>query len=185
MPSRPRSPTSSAYPSAGWTSRAPTPTPTPRDWDAPVLCGYETVAGDLALSLDVWTPHAPATPDARTARDAATAPDAPTAPGAPTAPNEPTAALRLAVLSGTTVLYPATDLRNPSAYWAATPDGLVTRARVEESDDPAEPRLTVEAVEARVPHLPGARVQLLPEVYRSEPIELPTTGADPLGVTPT
>ncbi|MEU0273489.1 hypothetical protein [Streptomyces sp. NPDC006307] len=120
--------------------------PEGRNWDAPVLCAYHAVRGDLALSWDVYVSDE-AVPDA---------------------PDEPAAAHRVAAATGTTVLYPATDLLNPSAYWAATPEGTVARARLYESDDD-EPVLTVDAVEAPVPQLPAARVEPLPEARQSAP----------------
>ncbi|MGW7361837.1 hypothetical protein ACWGI8_00045 [Streptomyces sp. NPDC054841] len=136
-----------------------------RDWEAPVLCGYEVMPGDLALAWDVWVSDA-----------------------VPEPPDEATTALRLAAATGTTVLYPALDLQNPSAYWAATPEGVVTRARVYESDDD-EPGCTVDAVQAPVPQLPGARVELFPEVFYTEKIAVPATEAfvaatDPDGIAP-
>ncbi|MFF9866206.1 hypothetical protein ACF1G0_12385 [Streptomyces sp. NPDC013953] len=128
--------------------------PAGRNWDAPVLCGYRELLGDVALSWDVYVSD-----------DAV-----------PGAPDEPAAARRVAAATGTTVLYPATDVPNPSAYWAATPAGTTTRARLYASDD-EEPVHTVDAVEAPVPHLPDARVELLPEVYRAQRIPVPATEA--------
>lgn len=137
-----------------------------RDWEAPVLCGYETAAGDLALSWDVWLSE-----------------------DVPRPPDEATAALRLAAATGTTVLYPAPDLQAPSAYCAATPEGTLARARVYVSDDGDVPVHTVDAVDSPVPQLPGARVEPLPEVFRAEHIDLPATetfvaATDPDGAAP-
>ena len=136
-----------------------------RRWDAPVLCGYEVRRGDVALYWGVWISDA-----------------------VPDPPGEASAALRLAAVIGGTVLYPPLDMDNPSAYMAALADGRVVRARV---DEPEEPDLlfAVDAVEDPVPDLPGARVQLLPEVYWSERIYLPVTDAfaaetDPDGIAP-
>ena len=108
-----------------------------RDWEAPVLCDCTALTGDLALSWDVRV-----------------APDV-----EPVPPAEPEAALRLAALLGTAVLRPADGVR-PSAYWAATPDGISTRARVLEGDTDGDcpPDLTVDAVEEPVGHFPRARV---------------------------
>ncbi|MET9105102.1 hypothetical protein [Streptomyces zhihengii] len=126
-----------------------------RDWDAPVICGYHTVDGDLALSWDVYVTDA-----------------------VPAPPDEAGAALRIAELSGTTVLYPAAGAR-PSAYWAAAPDGTVTRVRVREGDDDrAGPvLLSVDAAEAPLTQLPSARVELLPEVYWDETVPTPVADA--------
>jgi hypothetical protein len=82
-------------------------------------------------------------------------------------------ALRLAARTRTAILYPAEEAP-PSAYWLATPNGLVTRARVVASDD-VPPSYAVEAVEAAVPELPRARVTQLPEIVREQRVPTPTT----------
>ncbi|MFJ4838636.1 hypothetical protein [Streptomyces sp. NPDC088746] len=113
-----------------------------RDWTAPVLCDYTALNGDLALSWDVRV--------------------APRVGPAP--PAEAEAALMLAARLGTTVLHPAGGVR-PSAYWAATPDGVRTRARVLDDDTSGDgpPSLTVDAVEEPVGQLPRARVERILE----------------------
>ncbi|MER5892552.1 hypothetical protein [Streptomyces sp. NPDC001876] len=113
-----------------------------RAWDARVLCGCRGLTGDLALYWDVYV-----------------APDAVSVP-----PAEPEAASRLAARLGTVVLHPAQGVR-PSAYWAVTPDGSRTRARVleEAGGDEEWPPLTVDAVEERIDQLPGARVEPITE----------------------
>lgn len=131
--------------------------PDDRDWDAPVLCAHHPVLGDVSLSWDVYVSDSVAEP-----------------------PTEAEAALRVAIHTGTTVLYPAEGIR-PSAYWAAAPDGTVARVRVldedgEDEDDPAT--LTVHATEAPLDQLPSALVMLIPEVYRDE--YMPTEVADSL-----
>ncbi len=136
-----------------------------RDWDALVLCGYHAVTGDVSLAWDVRVGD-----------------------GVPGPPHEAEAARRLAVLSGTTVLYPAQEAA-PSAYWAAAPDGTVTRARVVEQEGGGRPVLTVEAVESALAQIPSARVQLLPEIFRDEKIGTPVAEAfasatDPDGTAP-
>ncbi|MFE6038254.1 hypothetical protein [Streptomyces sp. NPDC056452] len=123
-----------------------------RNWDAPVLCTYRGVGGDVALSWDV------------SVSDEVTSP-----------PGEPEAALRLAQRLGTTVLYPAQE-QAPSAYWAAGPDGTVTRARLLETDgegDGDPPALVVDAVEAPMAQLPTARVEVLTEILRGEKLGTP------------
>ncbi|ATW46806.1 hypothetical protein CGZ69_01035 [Streptomyces peucetius subsp. caesius ATCC 27952] len=135
-----------------------------------MLCGHHEVTGDVTLSWDVYMHKAPA--------------DAPT---------EPEAALRLAALIGTTVLYPAEGNR-PSAYWGAGPDGTVARVRVYERDIPEDDKdtpakLTVGAAEAYFAQLPAARVMLLPEIYRDELLPVPVADAfaaavDPGGTAP-
>ncbi|MFD6275435.1 hypothetical protein ACFWFI_07660 [Streptomyces sp. NPDC060209] len=116
-----------------------------RDWAAVVLCDRMSLAGDLALS---WEVHVSA--------DLVPAP-----------PAEAEAALRLAARLGTTVLHPADGVR-PSAYWAATPDGIRTRARVLDGDTGGDDRpvLTVDAVEKPVGQLPRARVERILEAGR-------------------
>ncbi|MFD4142400.1 hypothetical protein [Streptomyces sp. NPDC058572] len=132
--------------------------PEERDWDAPVLCAHHPVLGDVSVSWDVYVSESVAGP-----------------------PAEAEAALAVALSTGTTVLYPAEGIR-PSAYWAAAPDGTVTRVRVLEEDGEEEDdgpfTLTVQASEAPLAQLPSAVVMLLPEVYRDE--ELPTELADSL-----
>ncbi|MFE5243710.1 MULTISPECIES: hypothetical protein [unclassified Streptomyces] len=135
-----------------------------RNWDAPVLCSYHSVAGDVALAWDV------------SASDAVAAP-----------PGEEEAAQRLAGVLGTTVLYPARE-KAPSAYWAVGPDGTPTRARLLEGDEDP-PVLVVDAVEAPMDQLPGARVEVLAEILREQHVETPVTDAyaaasDPHGRAP-
>ncbi|WP_241748512.1 hypothetical protein [Streptomyces sp. M3] len=113
-----------------------------RDWAAVVLCDRMSLAGDLALAWDVHvSPRVEPPP-----------------------PDEAEAALRLAARLGTTVLHPADGVR-PSAYWAATPDGIRTRARVLDggTDGDGGPVFTVDAVERAVAQLPWARVERIVE----------------------
>lgn len=137
-----------------------------RNWDAPVLCTYRAVAGDLALAWDV------------SASDAVAAP-----------PGEAEAAPRLADALGTTVLYPARE-KAPSAYWAVGPDGTLTRARLLEGEgDEERPVLVVDAVEAPMDQLPSARVEVLAEILREQQVETPVADAyaaarDPHGRAP-
>lgn len=127
--------------------------PEARSWDAPVLCAYTRLpAGGLGLLLDVYV-----------------------AEGTGGTLDEAELARRFAARAGTTVLYPA-EAFPPSAYWAVTPGGLVTRARLYEPEEHEDPYV-VDAVEAPVPDLPEARVTVLPEILREERIELPVTDA--------
>ncbi|MFE2945010.1 hypothetical protein ACFXKG_39165 [Streptomyces sp. NPDC059255] len=133
-----------------------------RNWAALVLCGYEVLIGDVGMAWEVSVSEAVSEP-----------------------PDEAAAALRLADVTGATVLYPAQE-GAPSTYWAVTAGGMVTRARVEDSDDDV-PVNTIDTVEDPVPEFPGARVELLPEVYQVESIAVPTTKAfeaatDPDGI---
>jgi len=114
-----------------------------RDWEAAVLCTYHGLRGDLARSLDVYAQESVAGQ-----------------------PAESEVAAALAEVAGTTVLFPA-DEAPPSAYWAVTPDGMVTRARLEPSDD-EPPVFTVTAVEAPVPQLPRATVERFAEIVREQ-----------------
>lgn len=75
------------------------------------------------------------------------------------------------------MLYPAEETV-PSAYWAAAPDGTVTRARVVEAGASGGAVVVeVEAVETAVAQLPSARVQLLPEIFREEKVPTPVADA--------
>ncbi|MGZ2358262.1 hypothetical protein LRE75_16425 [Streptomyces sp. 372A] len=112
-----------------------------RDWEAAVLCAYDVLRGDLARALDVY------------AQDFVAG-----------QPAEGEVAAALAKAAGTTVLFPA-DEAPPSAYWAVTPDGLLTRARLEPSDD-EPPVFAVTAVEAPVSQLPRAAVERFAEIVR-------------------
>ncbi|MFD9630658.1 hypothetical protein [Streptomyces violascens] len=117
--------------------------PDVRNWDAPVSCDHTSIQGDLAWSLNIYAQR--------------------TVPGQPL---EPDLAVRFAKATGTTVLCPASEAP-PSAYWAATPQGLLTRARLELSDDES-PVCTVTAVEAPVPQLPHAEMTHFEEIVREQ-----------------
>ncbi|MCX4800987.1 hypothetical protein OG594_04830 [Streptomyces sp. NBC_01214] len=114
-----------------------------RNWAAPVLCTYAAVAGDLTRSLDLYAQDQVAD-----------------------RPPESEVAARFARAAGTTVLFPAEEAY-PSAYWAATPEGLVTRVRLELSDD-EPPLFTVDSAEAPVPQLPRAVVERFAEIVREQ-----------------
>ena len=127
--------------------------PEGRNWQAAVLCEYEPVRGDVALSLDIYVIEA-----------------------VPNPPDEVTVAARVAAATGTTVLCPTEDIGTIATYWAVTPDGRRTLAREHESEGP-DPVYTVDMVEEPVPHLPGAKVGLLPEVYGADGYTSPVTDA--------
>uniref|UniRef100_A0AAU2V678 Uncharacterized protein n=1 Tax=Streptomyces sp. NBC_00003 TaxID=2903608 RepID=A0AAU2V678_9ACTN len=114
-----------------------------RNWDAPVSCEHHLIHGDLAWSLDIYAQE--------------------TAVGQPL---EADLAVRFAKATKTTVLFPASEAP-PSAYWAATPQGLLTRVRLDLSDD-EPPLYTVTAVEAPVPQLPRAVVTQFAEIIREQ-----------------
>jgi hypothetical protein len=122
-----------------------------RAWDAPVLCTYEAVHGDVSWSLDVYLSDAVSS-----------------------APDEAAAAAFLAVTLGLPVLYSAQPFP-PSAYWLAAPDGLRTRARVYDDDQDDTTALVIDAVAAPVASLPGMRVAALPEVIRQHRVPTPVT----------
>ncbi|MFF5760223.1 hypothetical protein [Streptomyces longwoodensis] len=121
-----------------------------RDWGALVLCDWAARRGDVSVSLDVFVQDAVAAP-----------------------PTEPQCAVAVARVAETVVLYPAEEAR-PSAYWLATPEGMVTRARLLASDD-SPPVYSIDAVETAVPQLPGVHVTLLPEIIREQPVLTPVT----------
>ncbi|MET9700922.1 hypothetical protein ABZY31_28970 [Streptomyces sp. NPDC006529] len=123
-----------------------------RNWDAPVACEHRSVQGDVALSLDIYVQGEAAD-----------------------RPSETDLAARFAKAATTTVLYPAEEAP-PSAYWAVTPDGLLTRARLELSDD-EPPLYTVSAVEAPVPQLPRAAVTRFAEIVREQRPDTPVAEA--------
>ncbi|MFG2485872.1 hypothetical protein ACGFSI_24335 [Streptomyces virginiae] len=114
-----------------------------RNWAAPVLCTYERRFGDLARSLDLYVQDQVADQ-----------------------PPESEVAARFAKAAGTTVLFCAEEAY-PSAYWAATPEGLLTRVRLEPSDD-EPPLYTVGSAEAPIPRLPHAVVERFAEIVREQ-----------------
>ncbi|WP_328328681.1 MULTISPECIES: hypothetical protein [unclassified Streptomyces] len=122
-----------------------------RNWEALVLCDYKAVRGDLAWSLDIYVQ------DQLSQR-----------------PSEAEMASRLASATGAAVLFPA-ESDPPSAYWAATPEGRFTRARMLVSDD--DQSYSVDAVEEYVTQLPSAEVALIPEVVPELPIATPRRDA--------
>jgi hypothetical protein len=123
-----------------------------RNWDAPVSCDYRAVHGDIAWSLDIHVQG-----------------------GVTARPPEPALAARFARAGATTVLFPAAEAP-PSAYWAVTPEGLRTRARLELSDD-EPPLYEVTAVEAPVRQLPRAVVTRFAEIVREQRPDTPVTEA--------
>ncbi|MFB6822653.1 hypothetical protein ACFCXA_13795 [Streptomyces virginiae] len=114
-----------------------------RNWAAPVLCTYDALSGDLARSLDLYAQDQVAD-----------------------RPAESEVAARFAKAAGTTVLFGAEEAY-PSAYWAATPEGLLTRVRLEPSDDDP-PLYTVGSSEAPIPQLPHAVVERFAEIVREQ-----------------
>ncbi|MEV7087340.1 hypothetical protein AB0O07_15790 [Streptomyces sp. NPDC093085] len=133
-----------------------------RDWEAPVLCDYAALGGDVALLLEIQL-----------------------AENFPEAPGVVELAAVLSQRLDTVLLWHAEEAI-PSAYWAATPEGAITRARVDQSDGP-DLAYTVAVVEEPIARFPSARVRLIPEIFREEVIATPTTDAfvvvvDPEGV---
>ncbi|WP_223185243.1 hypothetical protein [Streptomyces sp. CBMA152] len=123
-----------------------------RNWDAPVSCEHRAVHGDVAWSLDIYAQEQVAYQ-----------------------PLESDLAAGFAKAAMTTVLFPAVEAP-PSAYWAVTPEGLLTRARLELSDD-ERPVYTVTAVEAPVPQLPRAAVTRFAEIVREQRPDTPVAEA--------
>ncbi|MEU6894973.1 hypothetical protein ABZ934_24895 [Streptomyces sp. NPDC046557] len=123
-----------------------------RNWDAPVSCEHRAVNGDVAWSLDIYAQEEVADQ-----------------------PLERDLAAKFAKAATTTVLFPASEAP-PSAYWAVTPEGLLTRARLELSDD-EPPLYTVTAVEAPVPQLPKATVTRFAEIVREQRPDTPVADA--------
>ncbi|MFJ4780734.1 hypothetical protein [Streptomyces sp. NPDC088762] len=119
-----------------------------RNWDAPVSCEYRGVRGDVAWSLDIYAQEQVSDQ-----------------------PLEPDLAAQFAKAVATTVLFPAEEAP-PSAYWAVTPEGLLTRARLELSAD-EPPIYMIPAVEAPVPQLPRAAVVRFAEIVREQRPDTP------------
>ncbi|MFI2242688.1 hypothetical protein [Streptomyces chrestomyceticus] len=126
--------------------------PDERHWEALVSCEYAHVHGNLSYSAEIYAQDSVADQ-----------------------PSEAQFSAALAELIGTPVLYPPTDSPE-SAHWIVTPEGLTTRARLDESED-EEPSYTVTAVEAFVRQLPDVPVKHLPEVVREQKITTPLADA--------
>jgi hypothetical protein len=118
-----------------------------RHWDAMVLCGTETLRGDVRTSLDIYVGDS-VRPQ----------------------PSEPELAAALARVLGHSVLYPAEEFLQGVPGVAAA-DGTVTRARLlDPGEDPDDETAgyKVDAVEAPVADLPNAQVTRLPEIVREQ-----------------
>ncbi|MEF3118205.1 hypothetical protein [Streptomyces chrestomyceticus] len=126
--------------------------PDERHWEALVSCEYSYVQGNLSYSAEIY------------AQDSV-----------PHQPPEAQLSAALAERIGTPVLYPPTEAPE-SAHWLVTPEGLTTRARLDESED-EDPSYTVTAVEAFVRQLPDVPVRHLPEVVREQKVVTPLTDA--------
>ncbi|WUD71977.1 hypothetical protein OG937_09855 [Streptomyces sp. NBC_00510] len=122
-----------------------------RNWEALVSCTTGEPFGDVTLSLDIYV-LAAVTADR---------------------PAEHQLAAELAEVLRTPVLFAAEGVR-PSAFWVATPEGVVARARVGDTDEPGE--FIVAAVEAPVARLPHVRVIRIPEAVWD--LEMATPIAD-------
>ncbi|MBT2454172.1 hypothetical protein, partial [Streptomyces sp. ISL-86] len=123
-----------------------------RNWDALVSCEHRAIHGDLAWSLDIYAQEEVADQ-----------------------PLERDVAARFAKAATTTVLFPASEAP-PSAYWAVTQEGLLTRTRLELSDD-EPPLYTVTAVETPVAQLPRATVTRFAEIVREQRPDTPIAQA--------
>ena len=119
-----------------------------RYWDALVSCEYSHVHGNVSISLEIY------------AQDSVKR-----------RPTEAQFSAALARRIGTPVLYPPQE--SPlSAHSLVTPEGVVTRARLDETED-EEPSFTVVAVETFIENLPDVPVTHLPEVVREQKIATP------------
>ncbi|MFF9392741.1 hypothetical protein [Streptomyces griseoluteus] len=123
-----------------------------RNWDALVLCEQATVLGDVSTSLDIYVQES-----------------------VQPQPSERELAAALAQATHSAVLFPAEE-DVPSAYWLATEEGLVTRTRLNSSDD-ERPRYTIDLVEAPVAQLPHVPVGRIAEVVREQQIATPLAAA--------
>ncbi|MEU3417730.1 hypothetical protein AB0F39_04155 [Streptomyces murinus] len=123
-----------------------------RNWDALVLCEKATVEGDVSTYLDIYVQES-----------------------VRKQPTERELASAVARTTGTAVIFHAEEML-PSAYWMATEDGLVTRARVYETDA-EETRYVIDRVEAPVARLPHVTVGRIPEVVRELAIVTPVADA--------
>ncbi|MGW3208403.1 hypothetical protein [Streptomyces sp. NPDC001135] len=118
------------------------------NWDALVCCEKSTVLGDVSTSLDIYVQES-----------------------VEPQPSEHELASAFARAAGAVVLFPAESVP-VSAYWLATEDELVTRARLYEPDD-EEPRFRIDSIEAPVAWLPHVTVARIPKVVRELQIAAP------------
>ncbi|MEU1704759.1 hypothetical protein ABZ478_05070 [Streptomyces sp. NPDC005706] len=123
-----------------------------RNWDALVLCETATVLGDVSTSLDIYVQKS-----------------------VRSQPNERELAAALARVIHSAVLFPAEEAL-PSAYWLATEDGVITRTRLNSSDD-EEPRYTIDVVETPVAQLPHVSVERITEVVPEQQVTTPVSAA--------
>ncbi|AJT64829.3 hypothetical protein T261_3159 [Streptomyces lydicus] len=115
-----------------------------RNWAAPVQCEAYPVHGDCSWILQLYAHGLAEVPDSRTL------------------------GLRLARWAGRVVLYSAPLIR-PSAYWMATPDGRVGRARMyDPEDDWPDGTWRLETMELTVPQLPCVTVDVVYEMIGDE-----------------
>ncbi|WP_052720708.1 hypothetical protein [Actinoplanes rectilineatus] len=119
-----------------------------RRWEAPVLCTYHLVPGNVTATLDIYL------------RDQE--------------PPELEVATRLAAEAGLHVLVQSQPLP-PGSYWLIEPDGSRTRATVEEYFEADETRVVIEAVAKPVSGLPPIPVAAQPEVIRFHRMPTPIT----------
>jgi hypothetical protein len=119
-----------------------------RNWDALVFCEKATVRGDVSTYLDIYVQES-----------------------VQPQPTEREMACAIARTAGTAVIFHAEEML-PSAYWLAAEGGLVTRARVYESDN-EETHYVIDRVEAFVDRLPHVTVARIPEVVRELKIATP------------
>jgi hypothetical protein len=126
--------------------------------DALVSCSCVRAERDVTWELDVYIAEVVTSP-----------------------PGETEVAAQFSRRFGYPVLCPA-ESNPPSAYWLAAPDGLVTRARVDNvaTEDSDHAELVIEAVERSVASLPGVPVILQPEVIHEH--RMPTPLSDTLSV---
>lgn len=123
-----------------------------RNWDALVLGETATVRGDVSTSLNIHVQES-----------------------VRSLPSERELASALARLLHSAVLFPAQEA-TPSAYWLAAEDGVITRARLNSSDD-ERPRYTIDVVEAPVAQLPHVPVEHIAEVVREQRVATPVSAA--------
>ncbi|HWS31176.1 MAG TPA: hypothetical protein VN408_00380 [Actinoplanes sp.] len=130
-----------------------------RNWDAPVLCTVERIAGDLKQALDVFFGKAFGPKPAKDVLAAA-----------------------LAERLGCAVAYEWLDGISyvPDCFWLVGPDGHRTMARINDDDDDEDgrPISRILAVEEPVAGIPGLPIDGVYEIIHN--LRMPTPLTDPL-----
>lgn len=123
-----------------------------RNWGASAICTVTPLGGDLRLHLDLYVLDE-----------------------VQLQPSQEIVAALLAARLDTVVAYEAMSTP-PSAFWLVGPDGVRTRARIDDDESDEDlARYRIDAVEQPLAALPDVRVAAIPEVILGHHIPTPLT----------